>query len=47
MERERTILPILVRRTSSGSSLPPASRSSVIVLNLIALNILAFLPGRS
>ena len=47
MEVERTKRPTLVRRWASGRSLPSASRSSVIVLNLTTLKILAFLPGRS
>ena len=47
MERERTILPIFVRRSASGNKFPPESRSSVIVLNFMALNIRAFFPGRS
>lgn len=46
-ERERTILPIFVRRSASGNKFPPESRSSVIVLNFMALNIRAFFPGRS
>ena len=47
MDRDLTNLPTLVSRCASGSNLPSASRSSVIVLNLITLNILASLPGRS
>ena len=47
MEVERTNLPTLVSRCSSGNKSPEASRSSVIVLNLITLNIFPFFPGRS
>ena len=47
MDVERTKRPTLVRRWASGRSLPSASRSSVMVLNLTTLKILAFLPGRS
>ena len=46
MENERTIFPIFVKRATSGNKLPSASLSSVIVLNLIILKILAPLPGR-
>ena len=47
MEVERTKRPTLVSRCSSGNKLPPASRSSVMVLNLITRNIFPSLPGRS
>ena len=47
IEVERTKRPTGVRRSASGSKLPSASRSSVIVLNLITLNIFPFRPGRS
>ena len=42
-----TNLPTLVSRFASDNNLPFSSRSSVIVLNLITLNILTFLPGLS
>ena len=44
MDKERTIRPTFVRRASSGNRLPSASRSSVIVLNLMALKMRASLP---
>ena len=44
---ERTNRPTLVRRASSESNCPCASRSSVIVLNLTILKILPSFPGRS
>ena len=47
MDVERTKRPTLVNLSLSGSRLPSASRSSVIVLNLITLKILASFPGRS
>ena len=42
---ERTNLPTFVRRCASGSRFPSASRSSVMVLNLMTLKILASFPG--
>ena len=44
---ERTNLPTFVRRCASGNKPPSASRSSVIVLNLMTLKFFASLPGRS
>ena len=44
---ERTNFPTFVSRSVSGNRLPSASRSSVIVLNLMILKILASLPGLS
>ena len=46
-EVERTKRPTRVNRRSSDNRLPSASFSSVIVLNLTTLKILAPLPGRS
>ena len=45
MEVLLTNLPIRVSRCSSGRRFPLASRSSVIVLNLMALKIFSDLPG--
>src|SRR3546814_10579986 len=42
-----TNLPIAVSRDASGSKFPKASFLSFMVLNLMTLNILPFLPGRS
>ena len=47
IEVERTNFPTFVKRFSSGKRFPSVSRSSVMVLNLITLNILPFIPGRS
>lgn len=47
MEVERTSRPTRVRRRASGSRLPSASRSSVMVLNLRMRNIRPLRPGRS
>ena len=46
-EVDRTNRPAFVSRCSSGSRFPAASRSSVIVLNLMTLKIFSFFPGRS
>ena len=43
----RTNLPAFVSRSLSGNNCPLESRASFIDLNLIILNILASLPGRS
>ena len=47
IEVERTKRPTFVNRSASGSKLPSASRSSVMVLNLITLNTFPPFPGRS
>ena len=44
---DRTNRPTFVKRCASGSRFPSVSRSSVIVLNLITLNIIPSLPGLS
>ena len=46
-DEERTNFPTFVNLCASGNSCPSVPRSSVIVLNLITLNIFASFPGLS